>query len=64
MKWAFGEAAVLLKRELPAAAALAERIEKRQNKMRALTLLSVKLGRAVYYMMKRQEVFNPSIFKQ
>ena len=54
----------MLKRELPAAAALADRIEKRQNKMRALTLLSVKLGRAVYYMMKRQEVFNPSIFKQ
>ena len=64
LKWAFGEAAVLLKRELPAAAALAERIEKRQNKMRALTMLSVKLGRAVYYMMKRQEVFDPSIFKK
>ncbi len=64
LKWAFGEAAILLKRELPAAAALAERVEKRQNKMRALTLLSVKLGRAVYYMLKRQEVFNPSIFKK
>ena len=61
LKWAFSEAITLLKRECPQAKAFAERIEKKHNKARANTLLAIKLGRAVYWMLKRKAAFDPNV---
>lgn len=61
LKWAFSEAITLLKRECPDAKAFAERIEKKHNKARANTLLAIKLGRAVYWMLRRKTVFDPRL---
>ena len=58
LKWAFGEAVPLLKRCSPEASAFADRIEKKRGKARAFSYLAVKLGRAVYYMLKRNEAFE------
>ena len=52
----------LLLRESPDAKAFAERIEKQHNKARANTLLAVKLGRAVYWMLTRKTAFDAKIF--
>jgi transposase len=62
LKWAFSEAITLLKRESPDAKAFAERIEKKHNKARANTLLAVKLGRAVYWMLTRKTAFDSNLF--
>ncbi len=64
LKWAFSEAITLLKRECPAAKAFAERIEKKHNKARANSLLAVKLGRAVYWMLRRKSAFNPEVLER
>jgi len=58
LKWAFGETVPLLKRCCPEAKTFLDRIEKKHGKARAFSYLSVKLGRAVYYMLKRQEAFD------
>lgn len=50
-------------RECPAAKAFAERIEKKHNRARANSLLAVKLGRAVYWMLNRKTTFNPEVLK-
>ena len=62
LKWAFSEAITLLKRECADAKAFAERIEKKHNKPRANSLLAIKLGRAVYWMLNRKTTFKPTIF--
>ena len=62
LKWAFSEAITLLKRESLEAKAYAERIEKKHSKARANTLLAIKLGRAVYWMLTRKTAFDPNIF--
>ncbi len=58
LKWAFSEAITLLKRESPAAKAFAQRIEKKHGKARANSQLATKLGRAIYFMLRRCETFN------
>ena len=58
LKWAFSEAVPLLKRQSPQAKAFAQRIEKKHGPARANSLLGVKLGRAVYFMLRRREVFD------
>ena len=58
LKWAFSEAVPLLKRCCPKVKSFAERIEKKHGKARAFSYLGVKLGRAVYYMLKRGEAFE------
>ncbi len=62
LRWAFGEAALLHKRELPEAARYADKIEKKRGKAHALSALSVKLGRTVYFMLRRNEVFDPQTY--
>jgi transposase len=62
LKWAFSEAITLLKRESSEAKAWAERMEKKHNKARANTLLTIKLGRAVYWMLTRKTAFDTKIF--
>ena len=58
LKWAFSEAVPLLKRCSPEANTFVDRIEKKRGKARAFSYLAVKLGRAVYYMLKRGEAFE------
>jgi len=61
LKWAFSEAAVLslnndeVKRHFA-------RLEKKHGKGKALSILAHKLGRAVYFMMKREEAFRVDDF--
>lgn len=64
LRWAFGEAACLLIRQLPQAKRWIDRKEKKYGKGKALSLLAAKLGRAVYWMLRREEVFNVEKFFQ
>ncbi len=58
LKWAFSEAVPLLKRQCSRAKAYCNRIENKHGPARANTLLAVKLGRAVYFMLRRGQVFD------
>ncbi len=62
LKWAFSEAAVLLLRNNPAGQKYLARLEKKHGKGKALTILAHKLARAVYYMLKRDTVFDMAKF--
>jgi transposase len=64
LKWAFSEAAVLFLRDNPAGQKSLTRLEKKHGQGKALTLLAQKLGRAVYYMVKRQKAFDMHKFLQ
>jgi transposase len=58
LTWAFAEAAVLFLRDNPAGQQYLTRLEKKHGQGKALTLLAQKLGRAVYYRLKRQKAFD------
>jgi transposase len=62
LKWAFSEAAVLFLRHNPAGQKFLAKLEHRHGKGKALTVLAHKLARAVYYMLKRQTVFDMELF--
>lgn len=62
LKWAFSEAAVLLLRANPKAQALHARLVSRWGKAKALGVLAHKLGRAVFFMQKRQVPFDAQRF--
>src|SRR6266516_2124584 len=62
LKWAFSAAAVLFLRNHPAGQKYLARLEKKHGKGKALTVLAHKLERAVYYMLKRDVVFDLDIF--
>jgi transposase len=62
LKWAFSEAAVLFLRKNPAGQRFVERLAKKHGKGKALSILSARLGRAVYVMLKRREPFDPKRF--
>jgi transposase len=64
LRWAFGEAACLLIRQVPQAKRWIDRKEKKYGKGKALALLSAKLGRGVYWMLRREEVFDVDRFFQ
>ena len=64
LRWAFAEAVCLLIRERPEAKRWIDRKEKKYGKGKALSLLAAKLGRAVYWMLRRKEVFNVEKFFQ
>ena len=61
LRWAFGEAAVIAKRDHCVIGPLAQRLEARLNgnKFKANTVLAIKLARAVYFMLKNKTVFDP-----
>ena len=61
LRWAFGEAAVIAKRDHAVLGPLAQRLEARLggNKFKANTVLAIKLARSVYFMFKNQTVFDP-----
>ena len=61
LKWAFSEAAVLA-RNNPDVKMLFARLERKYGKGKAISVLAHKLGRAVYFMMKREEAFSMKRF--
>lgn len=62
LRWAFGEAAVLFLRGNPDAQQWLEKKAQKHNKAKALTILAHKLGRAVFYMLKRNTLFDQDKF--
>lgn len=58
LKWAFSEAVSLFKRECSDGTDYCARLEKKHGKPRAMSMLACKLGRAVYYMLKRKQAFE------
>jgi len=58
LKWAFSEAAVLMLREIPEVKRYKEKLERKHGKGKALSIVAHKIGRAIYYMLRRKEVFN------
>src|SRR6266545_3974836 len=61
LRWAFGEAAVIAKRDHYIIGPLAQRLEAHMegNKFKANTVIAIKLARAVYFMLKNKTVFEP-----
>lgn len=64
LKWAFSEGTLLMMRSYPEAKRFVATKEKKHGKGKAISILSAKLGRAVYYMLKRKEPFNLEAFFQ
>jgi len=62
LKWAFSEATVLLLRHSERAKKLHQKLVKKNGEGKALGILSNKLGRAVYYMLKNKEAFDMNKF--
>jgi len=58
LKWAFSESVLWMLRYSDDAKAFLKRKEKKYGKSRAMSLLSRKIARAVYYILKRKEPFN------
>lgn len=64
LKWAFSEAAVLFLRHNPKGQNFLKKLQRKQGKGKALSILAHKLGRTVYYMLQRGTVFNMNQFIQ
>jgi len=62
LKWAFSEAAVIFLRGNPKAKAYVQKMTRKHNKGKALSILAHKLGRAVYFMLKKKQPFNMEKF--
>ena len=61
LRWAFGEAAVIAKRDHYLIGPLSQRLEQQMggNKFKANTVVAIKLARAVYFMLKNKTIFDP-----
>ncbi|MFQ5343875.1 MAG: transposase, partial [Anaerolineae bacterium] len=62
LKWAFGEAASLMIANHPPAKRYRDRLARKQGKAKAMAILAHRLGRIVYYILKRRRPFDPSRF--
>lgn len=62
LKWAFSEAAVLFLRGNEPAKKLQQRLANKYGKAKALSLIAQKIGRTVYFMLKRKEPFEAKRF--
>jgi transposase len=62
LKWAFSEAAVLFLRGNLEGMKYKKRLEKKHGKSKALSILAHKIGRATYYILKRQKAFDMNKF--
>jgi transposase len=58
LKWAFSEAACLMKRCCPAVQAWMQRQETKRGKRKALSVLEAKIGRSVYHLWRKQQAFD------
>jgi transposase len=62
LKWTFSEAAVCFLIDNQRAQHYHKRLVRKHGKGKALSILAHKLGRAVYFMLKRREAFDMDIF--
>jgi transposase len=62
LKWAFGEAACLVLRELPKAKAWLAKRERKVGKKRALGALACRLARTVFHLWRKGEAFDVKRF--
>lgn len=62
LRWAFGEAVVLMLKGNAAAQRQVQRLASKHGKGKALAILAHRLGRAVYYMLKNQTPFDAQRF--
>jgi transposase len=62
LKWAFSEAACLFLRQNPEAQAYHARLKRKHGDGKAIAVLAHKLGRAVYFILKRRTVFDMQKF--
>jgi transposase len=62
LKWAFSEAAVLFLRDNEPAKRLQQKLVSKYGKAKALSIIAQKLGRTVYFMLKRKEPFDTRRF--
>lgn len=62
LKWAFSEAAVLFIRGDKVRQKYFHKLERKHGTGKALSLLACRLGRAVYFMLKRKRAFNMEKF--
>lgn len=62
LKWAFSEAAVSMLRVIPDVKQYKEKLQRKHGKAKALSILAHKIGRAIYYILKRKEVFDIETF--
>jgi len=62
LKWAFSEAIPLMMREMPEVKQRVEVLAKKHGKGKAMTIMSHKLGRTVYFMLKRKKYFDRERF--
>jgi len=62
LKWAFSEATILFMRQCDAAKRFVERKTRRYGKAKAISILSAKLGRAVYFMLRDGQPFDEDRF--
>jgi transposase len=62
LKWAFSEAAVLFLAKCPQGRKLFERIERKHEKGKALSILAHRIGRAVFFMLARKRAFDLARF--
>jgi transposase len=62
LKWAFSEAAVLFLKNNPAGMKYRKRLERKHGKAKSLSILSHRLGRATYFMLKRGKTFDMNKF--
>jgi transposase len=61
LKWACSEAAVLFLRNNPLGQTYPSMLARKPGKAKALSILAHKLGRAMYFMLKRHEAFDMHI---
>lgn len=64
LKWAISEAVILMLRESDDAKKYLARLEKKHPKGKALGILSHKLGRTIYFMLKNNQAFDMNKFIQ
>jgi len=62
LKWAFSEATALMLRNSDEAKFYMNRLLKNHSKPKAMNILAHRIGKASYFIMKRQEAFNNKMF--
>jgi transposase len=62
LKWAFSEAAVTVLSHFPESKKLHTRLKRKHGNGKALSILAHKIGRTVYFMLKRNRAFDPERF--
>ncbi|MEJ2495478.1 MAG: IS110 family transposase [Ignavibacteriaceae bacterium] len=58
LRWAFGEAATLMLREIDDVKAYHQKLKNKHGKAKAMAIISHRIGRATYFMLKNQRAFN------